>query len=316
MKKAVTVILVILVVLVGIFAGCDNSSEIVCYVPDGAPALAVANIIADGKVGDTNVTTHVTTGEDVVAKCASGEASMAILPSNAAVKICSESNDYQLFSVNVYGLLYVVGTRQVTTLQELCQNTVYSIGLGNTPEYVMKKILDVNNVDYANTFNYIADGTTAVQLVLGGKAEFALLGEPAVTNLIEKAAEKGKTVYRLFDLQQLWQQATNSAQQGYPQAALIVKKSLLNDTFVHNLQQILQQNSQFLQNNLQNLNSLLQGAGSSLNVNYTAEIIERCNIRFVMASQCKNDLQTYLQTFQAMQKFLPLTDEIFYEQNV
>ena len=200
--KKVIVLFVALALLAGIFAGCAKE-EIVCYVPDGAPSLAVAKIIADGKIGDTKVTTHITTGEDVVAKCASGEADMAILPSNAAVKICSQRSDYRMFSVNVYGLLYVVGTRQVSSLTELCNNTVYSIGLANTPEYVMKKILDVNNVSYDNTFNYVSDGTTAVQLILSGQAEFALLGEPAVTNLIQKAAEKNKTVYRLFDLQQL-----------------------------------------------------------------------------------------------------------------
>ena len=306
------VAIAILALSAGIFVGCTHQ-EIVCYVPDGAPALAVAKIISDGKIGDTKVTTHITTGEDVVAKCASGEADMAILPTNAAVKICSQRNDYLMFSVNVYGLLYVVGTRQVSSLQELCNSTVYSIGLGNTPEYVMKKILDVNNVSYDDTFNYVSDGTTAVQLIMSGQAEFAVLGEPAVTNLIQKAAERDKTVYRLFDLQQLWQQATHSQEEGYPQASLIAKKSMLNSRFVHDLQQILQQNQQFLLDNLANLNTLLQGAGGSLDVAYTAEIIARCNVGFTMAHEIKQDIQTYLQTFQAMQAFLPLSDDIFYE---
>ena len=310
--KKVVILLVVLTLSAGIFAGC-TSEEIVCYVPDGAPALAVAKIISDGKIGNTKVTTRITTGEDVVAKCASGEADMAILPSNAAVKICSQRSDYLMFSVNVYGLLYVVGTRQVSSLAELCNNTVYSIGLGNTPEYVMKKILDVNNVSYDNTFNYVSDGTTAIQLIMSGQAEFALLGEPAVTNLIQKAEEKNKTVYRLFDLQQLWQQATDSQEEGYPQASLIVKKSLLNNTFAHNLQQILQQNQQFILDNFNELRTLLQGAGSSLDVAYTADIIARCNIRFTPARESKTDLETYLQMFEAMQSFLPLTDDIFYE---
>ena len=312
--KKVIILVIALALIMSVLVGCSGDKQISCYVPDGAPALAVAKIIAEGKIGDANVTTNITIGDDVVAKCASGEADMAILPSNAAVKICIDRSDYLMFSVNVYGLLYVVGTEQVATLAELCENTVYSIGLGNTPEYVMKKILDVNNVNYANTFEYVSDGTTAVQLILGGKAKFALLGEPAATNIIQKAAEKGKTVYRLFDLQQLWQQATDSVEAGYPQASLIVKKSLLNGTFAQRLQQALQQNQQFLLDNLSQLNALLQGAGSSLDVAYTADIIERCNVRFALASECKTDLETYLSTFAAMQQFLPLAD-IFYEQN-
>lgn len=319
MKKIFILLLFsILVLISAFFVGCANTEALKCYVPDGAPALAVANVIGSGRIGNSDVAVIVTTGEDVVSKCASGEADLAILPTNAAVTVCSKRDDYCIFSVNVYGLLYVVGTQQISALTELQGKTVYSIGLGNTPEYVFKKVLDASNVSYNGSnginFEYVTDGSTVIPLILQGKAEFAVLGEPAVTNLIAKAQAQNKTVYRLFDLQQLWQQATNSDSVGYPQASLIVKKALLSkNNFAEALQQTVFANSAYLSENTSTLKDLLKGAGSSYDIDYTMEIVQSCNLTAVLASNAKQDIETYLQTFSAMQQYLPLADGIIYE---
>lgn len=325
MKKVLTAIILFTVLLS--FCCCNvgnSSSEIVCYVPDGAPALAAANIIADKSVGGVAAETYVTTGENVVAKCASGEADMAVLPTNAAVTVLSKRSEYCLFTVNVLGLLYVVGTRQITDLNDLVGQTVCSIGFANTPEFVFKKILDSSNIQYCAagdaqaqskvSLDYYTDGATIIPLVLSGKAQFAVLGEPAVTNLINKAAAQDKTVFRLFDLQYLWKEATDAASDGYPQASLIVKRELLEkDGFAEALMQKLSDNISWLLQNAASLNALMHNAGSSLDVGYTEEIIGRCNLAVVPALSVKNDIENYLRTFEAMQKFLPLDDSLFYD---
>lgn len=318
MKKFAVVVMLLLVALC--LLGCQKPQQLTLYVPDGAPALSVASVISNQKIGNNPVDVVVTTGEETVAKCTSGEADIAVLPTNAAIKICSARQDYCLFSVNVYGLLYVVGTRQVE-LAQLAGQTVHSIGLGNTPEYVFKTILDSRNIAYEEGgegqdkvhLSYYTDGSTVILLVLQGKAEFALLGEPAVTNLIQKAASQNITVHRLFDLQQLWQQATGSDSAGYPQASLIVKKSLLTSSFARALQQAVEGNPQWLSANLQQLNQLMKDNGSSLDVNYTQQIIDACNLTPVMAQQAKADIEKYLQNFAGMSQLLPIDDSVYYQ---
>ena len=330
MKKfsVVTICLVAILSLSCALCGCLRTpsgdklpDSISCYVPDGAPALAVANIASCKKIAGVSVSTVVTTGEDVVAKCASGEADMAVLPTNAAVTICNKRNDYLLYSVNVHGLLYVVGTKNITELSQL-EGTVLSIGLGNTPEFVFKTVLDNKGVTYGDNgdidFQYYADGSTIIPLLMQsatkGETKFAVLGEPAVSNLLNKAAEQGKDMFRLFDLQQLWQEATDSDTTGYPQASLIVKKTLLNNKeFADSLHQLVFSNGEYLQQNLSSLNALMKSVGSSLDVDYTAEIINNCNIHAVLAKDVKDDLNTYLQKFSAVAELLPLSQDIFYE---
>ena len=317
MKKFLPLILVLVIIIVFLCALCGCSDELLLYVPDGAPALSVANVINDGKVAGQKVKTVVTTGEDVVAKCASGEADLAVLPTNAALKICSEKDNYQIFSVNVYGVLYVVGTEQIESLADLQGQTLLSIGLGNTPEYVFKTICDKQGVIYADAnginIKYEADASTIIPQILQGKAKFALIGEPAVTQLISKAASQNKTVHNLFDLQKLWKDATDSDEVGYPQASMIVKKALLTDGFAEKLFQTLKNNYQFVTENASNLNALMQAAGSSLNIDYTVQILERCNLKLVAAADAKADVEKYLGAFAAMKKFLPIKDGVIYE---
>ena len=318
MKKYILIALVLMVTVCSCaLCACGDTTELTLFVPDGAPSLSVAKIIRDGKIGSHAVNTVVTTGEDVVAKCATGEADMAVLPTNAAVTICSNRDDYQIFSVNVYGVLYVVGTQQIASIADLQGETLLSIGLGNTPEYVFKAICDKQSVSYAGgsgvTIQYEADASTIIPQILQGKAKFALIGEPAVTQLQNKAASQGKTVYNLFDLQDLWQKTTDSDELGYPQASMIVKKSLLNAKFAANLLKILESNYKFVTENASDVNELMQNAGSSLDINYTKEIIDRCNLKTVAAADAKADIEKYLGTFSAMSKFLPLKDGIIYE---
>lgn len=317
MKKYLAILVaIVLIASVGALCACENEQITLC-VPDGAPALSVAKLVNDKAIDNISVKTVITTGEDVVAKCASGEADMAVLPTNAAVKICSERDDYKLFSVNVYGVLYIVGTEEIDSLADMQGETLYSIGLGNTPEYVFKTICDEQGVSYdgdnAINIQYEADASTIIPQILNGSAKFALIGEPAVTQLMSKAASQGKTVYNLFDLQQLWQEATGSDEMGYPQASMIVKKDLLTDKFAKKLYETLTQNAEFLADNVDDLNEIMQQAGSTLNVQYTTQLLDRCNLTVIPAKDAKGDLATYLAKFGAVANFL--TDDIIYEAN-
>ena len=313
MKKIVIIILTVITAsFVWAFAGCDTDTSLQVYVPDGAPALAVANIISEGKAGGVKAEVTVSTGDDVVSKCASGQADIALVPTNAAVRLCSVNPSYSLFTVNVWGLLYVIGYRNVQSLAELAGANVASIGLGNTGEYLFKRILASSGTSLNDVnIKYVDDGTTAIGMLMQNKCDFALLGEPAATNAINKAAASGKTLYRVFDLQALWRDVTDSGETGYPQASVIVKKSLLEQRgFADALYKTLTDNAAFLSANADSLNDLLQSAGSLLDVNYTADIISRCNIRAVKANGIKQEIFDYLSEFG--EQFTNLLKDVIY----
>ncbi len=165
--------------------------------------------------------------------------------------------------------------------------------------------------------SYQTDASAIIPLFVQGKAEIAVIGEPAVTNLTNKMAKNNVTIYNCFDLQQLWKSATNSTNVGYPQASLIVKKSLLqNKAFVDALLSALDQNASYISANLSTLAQTMKDNGSTLTVNYTQELINRCNLSATRAnaSGVKTDIETYLTEFgfSASSEKAPLPADDFY----
>lgn len=327
MKKQFLALLLILAIAATIFVACaptepDNPDDTTPFdvsvvVPDGAPAMAVANVIDSGKIGEHKATVTLASGERVIEQLSKGEVDVAVAPTNAAVKICATGDQYQLFTVNVFGLMYVIGYQNATSLADLAGKKVLSIGKANTGEYLFKTLLTKAGVAFegenAVDISYYSDGSEAGQLLLAGKGDFALLGEPAATNFIAKAAQQGKTLYRVFDLQQLWKTATESQDLGYPQASVVVKKELLKDEdFVKALYDTLCANEQFLQENVGRLKDILVGAGSKITANYTADIVARCNLRTVKACSQKQAIATYLGEFGSAFAQM-LSDKIYYE---
>lgn len=323
MKKAfiITTVIIFCMCFALAFVGCDNGEQLQIFVPDGAPAMAIASIIDSGSIGKHKAAVTITTGENVKAKCASAnhEADIAILPTNAAVAICSTTDAYRLFTTNVWGLLYVIGSGNISDLSDLNGKKVASIGLGDTGERLFKRILEDNSVSYTDnsgvTIEYVAEGNTAVGYLMQNKCDFALVGEPVATSAINNAASNGKTLYRVFDLQQLWQNVTGNDEAGYPQASVIVKKSLLSEQgFATALYNLLSQNNAFLLENVDRLNDILTSAGSSLKVPITSDIVERCNLRTVKAIEIKQDIHSYLSQLGGQFAGM-LKDELYYDFN-
>lgn len=324
MKKSLSIITLIVLVAAMAFtlAACQPNlpdediapTSVTLYTPDGAPAMSVAKIIADGKIGDTTATVEIAqNAQDIVAKAtkAERELELAVLPTNAAATVYNATKgDYVLFSINTYGLLYIMGTEEVLDLNALKGQVLYSIGMGQVPQYVFDKVLAHAGIQKVNNSDVAEEGKLAVKytdnaqginpLLLQGKAKFGLLGEPAATQLVTKAAAAGKTIYRLFDVQQLWKDAVGGTKTGYPQACLIVKKSLLaNKTFAAALDRAMSANAAYLAENVGTLKSTLAGAGSKVDVDYTTEIIARCNISYIKANSdgLKAELAAYLAEF-------------------
>ena len=316
----VSAVLMVAIIAVSLFACQPNTTpevpaapeNVSVYVPDGAPAMAIANIIKSGKIGaDTKANVTLTTGQNVIAKAQKGEADIAVLPTNAAATVYNATKGaYRMLSVNVYGLLYLMGTTQIQSLSDLVGKEVQSIGLGNTPEYVFKRILKANNLEAVNSdeavsgkvaVRYHEDGSTVIPLFVAGKAQFAVLGEPAATNLVNKMKkDKGVEVYTLANLQKEWKAAVNSSSEGYPQACVIVKKELLeNVTFLSALRAALADGVKFATESYAELGEILKGAGSALTVKYTKDLVERCNLRYTEASTngLKQDVVEYLKEF-------------------
>lgn len=277
-----------------------EKEKITIYVPDGAPALSMVKYMQSGAtLGGKDVEVVVSTGDVVKAKLLSGEADIAILPVSAGAKLYNMGNDIKLAAVTVWGLNYLVGKTEITSLDDLKGKIVHSIGKGDTPDIMFRKILTSKGIDFVESdtalegkiaIKYYSAGSDIVPLLKTDKAEFAILGEPVVSKT--KAPAIG--CIELMNLQTEWESITN----GVPvtQAGVILGKSVYNDTaLVNELISTLKETDTFIKSYPETTGEILADHNSAVaaTTTFTTALITRCNIKTERASEKLDALTNY-----------------------
>lgn len=321
MKK---IILCFLLVLCLGFVGCSEKTpenaptEVNIYMPDGTPALALSNILDEGfEYQDTKTTFHIVQAAEIAARVSQEGCDLAIMPTTAAAQLYKKGIELQLASVNVFGNLYITGTNTCTSLEDLKGKRILTTGA--TTIQMVKYVLDANNIPYEEAGEPI-EGKVALstmndaseiipllkQAVLQGKELYGVLGEPQVT----KAQSVIKDLKIAVDLQAEYKKITSY--EGYPQACLIVKKKFAStySTYVAKLLEKLEKNDEYLTTHVESLPNVFKKYDSNLaNMTFTADTIERCNLRLEKASLVKASVKEYVKALTKIE----LDDLFFYE---
>lgn len=320
MKKLLVVLTFVLIFTfsLSMFA-CATPSELVIYVPDGAPALSMASLMQDNaNLNGRKVSVYVSDGNTVKAKLLSGEADIVILPVSAGAKLYLNGADVKLGAVTVWGLNYLVGKEQISSLSELKGEVVHSIGKGDTPDIMFKKILTENSIEFIESdipvenkvaIKYYAQGSDIVPLLKSNNAKFAILGEPV--------ASKTKTpaigCVELFNLQNEWKAVTGNVE--VCQAGVILSNKVYNDTkLVDELIACMKQNDTFISQNPTTATDLLKSKNSAVaSANaFTSELIARCNIKTERASDKKATIKNYYSVLKDFGSLPSLPNDNFY----
>ncbi len=280
-------------------------------VVNGAPALAVANIAGGFDYSDeiSEVKTGVEVQKEaqaVIAGLTNGTYDMAILPLNVASKLYNAGKlGVKLVSVNIFSVLYVVTKGNYSTLDDLKGKVVYSVGIGGTPEVVFKNILTANGIKYesyetvaddekANDtvyFNAVSDAKLVMAALKNGDADFALLGEPVVSQAMANAGDGGAHI--AFGLEDEWKKVHPEV--GFVQAGLIVKSTVLEGFggYVDALLAEMGKNAEYLKANAEKAVADLNGIGATLPA-LGEETLKRCLIGADKASERKADIEAFL----------------------
>lgn len=297
MKKFLIAVMVVAILTsAAILTACSPSRVEGYYTivaPDGAPALAIANLPPSIDTGEVSfkIKKKVVSASTIGVEAIKSDIDMAIVPANLAAKIFNESGGYKILAVVTNGNLYMTSSIScdVSSLQDIKGRMVYSIGQNSVPDMIFKTLLKNANVEYATgeeptdgkvTIKYCNDGSEVISGLALAKSKnilaFGIYGEPAVTN----SMAKGFT--QVFDLQSLWAQIDESSENGYAQAVLIARNKVCEDsTFVSKLlEEFVSNESSILEDPtkaVENIKAIYPQ--SALQSNMTAEVIARCNIK-------------------------------------
>ena len=300
MKKFLGILLAAMM----IFAfGCGGNNAVQVVVPDGAPAISIANIMKDRQVGDrqTEVTIGVGQTDTVVARVKSGEADIAIMPTNAAVALANQQIGIELVTVNSDGLLYLMGKdSDVREMSDLKGKVVKVIGEGQIPDLVFQYILKQNGLEVVRSdtkvegkvaLSYVEAGSAIVGGMKAGTVELGLLPEPVATNSLKAA---GTT--EIFDIQEEWKAAAGT-DSGYPMSCLVVQKTFLeseeNVAYLKAFVEKMEQNLTYVPENTAEVVETMKGYESAAITALTAESVQRMNMKVIRAADAEEMVKAF-----------------------
>lgn len=228
MKKILSLIAVAL-----LLAGCNQKSydrtTLSVMTPTGAPALAFYNYSTN-----SNFETNNNPQEVIIPQMVAGQKDVIVLPTNAGVQvILNKKANYQLAATVTFGNFYLLSLNNDSNNELGADDTILLFQKGNVPEKIfhyvygdsLNSAIHYTSPDTAASVAAAAnskdcsfvDSETGDRLV----ANYVLLAQPALKNVLEVNKDKGYTVYA--DMQVKYKEKSNVP---LFQASVFIKKTV------------------------------------------------------------------------------------------
>ena len=315
------------------FAACGKTADYTVYAPDGAPALALANAVAEEE-GGTTFDFRIVASSTITAQVTgeSPAADFCILPVNAAAKLLGSGEVYQMLGAVTNGNMYLLttgGNPAITSdnLSSLVGKTVGGVQLANVPGLTFQAVLRANDIAYQTLGNDgqptesavnlrpIQDASTGV--TPAGGCDYYLCPEPAASAKVRGTASSANPFAWAGSLQELY------GDNGYPQAVLVAKKSVIDSDAeaVGRLVEYMQGSAAYLADTAAaDVVSVLAdcytaGLEPTLNAaTLTKEVIEHCSVYFTASKDCKERVNAFLDELIAVSPEFttPVSDSFYY----
>ncbi len=224
MKKTIIILLALTLVLTS-FACAKQETEptepVRVAALAGPTGMGLAYMMQD--MQDNYQVEIFTAPDQVTAKFISGEVDIAAVPINlASVLYQKTEGEAQVIAINTLGVLYLLEAGDtVQSIEDIKGQTVYSVGQGSTPEYILQYLLDAYGLTDSVNVEFIADNAELIAKLGDGSAQLALLPEPHVS----VACAQNENVRVALNINELWA-AKNATQ--VVQGVYIVRKSYLD----------------------------------------------------------------------------------------
>jgi NitT/TauT family transport system substrate-binding protein len=235
------------------------------------------------------------TPQEMVARVAGGELDFAVFPSNMAAKLYTKGPGYKLGAVTGMGLLSVVSSdSSIKEWADLKGRTVKSIGKGATPDYLFRYLLKENGLEPGTdvTLDFsVKAAPQLAQLVIGGKAETAVLPEPFVTMVRLKSENAGP----VLSFQESWKKVQGT-EQSYPITVVVVKPQFAEQhpEVVGRFLSAYRDSIQWVNANPSDAAQLI-GEYGVLPSNLAEPAIPHTNLRFIPAQEARPLMESYLE---------------------
>lgn len=284
--------------------------------PTGIGAAYLMEQAADGATKLDYTFTVEADPSTMMSELVTGSVDIAALPTNVAAALYNKTGGgVKIIAINTLSVLYILESGDsVQSISDLKGKTLYAVGQGANPEYVLNYLLRQNGLEPGTDVTVeFADAAELATKMAAGDIDLCMLPVPNATSVLMKNTEVRVAV----DLGWTWGKATGGGT--LPQGCVVARSGLENldeivDSFLDDYWQ-----SVLFMNDADNLEAAARLAFKYEMVG-SAEIakaaIPDCNIVLITgAEKIKNTLSGYYDVmFQADPKSLggAIPDDAFY----
>lgn len=221
-----------------------------------------------------------------------GSADFAVLPSNMAALLYNKGVDYRLVAVSTWGTLYLCGSHDISSWDDLKGKKVYLMAKGMTPDVLFRHLLVKNgltpyedvDLDYRfPTHIDLANATTA------GLADLSVISEP----YLSYALMKNPSLKILMSLHDEWEKAEDIA---LPETAFVCKGEIADNDpeLVDDIVRAYRRSAEWVNANVAEAAVLAVRHGIIADTAAARNSIPRSNIKVVDAADARHDMENYL----------------------
>lgn len=229
-----------------------------------------------------------------------GSADIAAVATNVAASLYAKTDGaVEVLAVNTLGVLYILEKGDsVQTMADLAGKTVYAVGQGANPEYVLNHLLTENGVDPSQVdLQWMTAQEVTAQMASAKGDAVCMLPVPAATALMMKDPE----VRQALSLSDEWDKLDQGA---LAQGCLVARTQFVEEhpETVDAFLDLYGDSVTFMsdENGLSGASALVAELGITANEQIAAKAIPQCNLTLLTGNEMKETLQAYYQVlFQA-----------------
>lgn len=225
-------------------------------------------------------------------KIINGDIQISSVPINLASVLYNKTQGaVQIMALNTIGNLYIVGTEEISSINELEGKTLGMSGKGSTPDYALNYILAQNNLTDKVELDYAMDHATLAQAVIAEDTKVALLPQPFVT----QATMKNSNAKILIDLNEEWKKATNNESELITGAIIVNKKFAENNKeFITEFLKQYEESVNWVNENPADASVLVEKNEIMPSATLVEKAIPYCGITFKLASDEKHNIESFM----------------------
>lgn len=314
--KKLTALLMALMVMAAVFAGCSKggSSQNATPTPDAAASpveMKIGSLKGPTSMGlvylmkqseennaaNDYVFTMYTSADELPPLITKGELDIAMVPANVASILYNKTGGgISVININTLGVLYIVsGDENIKSLQDLKGKTVYMTGKGTVPEYVFSYLLSANNLEAGKdvTVEFKSEPTEVASILAQDPSAIGLLPQPFVTS----AMMQNTSLKIVLDLTEQWNSIQGKGGSTLVTGVTIIRNEFLkkNEAAVKAFLKEYKTSTEYVNTNVADAAQLVVEKEIVAKAAIAEKAIPYCNITYIDGKEMKKALSGYLQ---------------------